>query len=454
LGEFLIVVVVAIFGVGFCWWMIQKGEKDDDVSEAPHLPAITVEPQNLPTFTTDQNSGSSQRSLEAAVDSSKLKKKSLLGSLKTLSQKEISPKLNTENLSDKPPSIKRGFSLPAALGIFPKIFKPRQKNEVKKALAANHFTPGFQAPLADAADPIGTASLKTVPWKDPTAPNKFSSPKLSESKLSELDQKFLDREVEISSELAELKERYQKIESMLSEKNEEIDRLQMNLNVELSNKKEFNKIKDVLEKEIKEGKERIRENHAEFNTTKTELDNSKKRVHQLEEKIVKFEKEILITEREVQLLADKLKLWEAQKLQNSPVNPLSSEVVHSTLSPALNENITEAETPEEKKSERGVSLAEPLQNPHRESNSAGDAKKSVGEELAKSSSEPNEILQELQGNDKNSSEEIGQAIQENDSNQNTQESAESSSQDSGFLKLRPDVVDDPENLNKESDQST
>ena len=58
---------------------------------------------------------------------------------------------------------------------------------------------------------------------------------------------------------------------------------------ELNNRKEFNKIKDILEKDLREAKDRARNVQLELNAAKTEAEESKKRIDQLEDKVTKME---------------------------------------------------------------------------------------------------------------------------------------------------------------------
>lgn len=83
----------------------------------------------------------------------------------------------------------------------------------------------------------------------------------------------------------------EKIDSLLREKSEELEKTRKDLAAELRNRKEFNKIKDILEKELKDLKDRNRISQNEVTASQTETQSNLKRITQLEEKIKKLEKE-------------------------------------------------------------------------------------------------------------------------------------------------------------------
>ena len=90
--------------------------------------------------------------------------------------------------------------------------------------------------------PGGTAGITTVPV-DPIAP-------IEEKTLSQEEEQSIEKEIEISTELAELKEKYDKLDSMYNEKSSEHEKSKESLDNELEHRKEFNKVKDLLEKEL------------------------------------------------------------------------------------------------------------------------------------------------------------------------------------------------------------
>lgn len=75
-------------------------------------------------------------------------------------------------------------------------------------------------------------------------------------KISEEEKYVIEKEVHLSFELDELKQKYERLDRILNEKNTELEQTKQFLDSELTAKKEFNKFKDILEKEIKDNKDK------------------------------------------------------------------------------------------------------------------------------------------------------------------------------------------------------
>jgi len=147
-----------------------------------------------------------------------------------------------------------------------------------------------------------TASITT----SPAQPSEVSNEKKS---LSPNEEENIEREIELSAELIELKEKYDKLESMFDEKSTEYEKAKESLDNELGNRKEFNKVKDVLEKELKESKDRTRSAQGELKNTQTENENQKKRTEQLEEKTGQLEKDLLKKEDKIDDLVKRMQTF-------------------------------------------------------------------------------------------------------------------------------------------------
>jgi len=123
--------------------------------------------------------------------------------------------------------------------------------------------------------------------------------------LSEEEEKNIESEMNASLELNELKEKYTRVEKMMQEKRDALEKAEKSLSVEKTTQKEFNKVKDLLEKEIRDTKNHAREVQVTLTATKTESESFKKRIAQLEEKATKLEKEIGEKESEIDTLVKK-----------------------------------------------------------------------------------------------------------------------------------------------------
>lgn len=94
----------------------------------------------------------------------------------------------------------------------------------------------------------------------------------------------------------ELKEKCERLEKILKEKNEELEKIHPALSNEIKNRKEFNQVKDVLEKELKDTKDKFRQSQNDSNSLNQEIEKHKKRIDQLEEKVIECEKQFLEAE--------------------------------------------------------------------------------------------------------------------------------------------------------------
>lgn len=143
---------------------------------------------------------------------------------------------------------------------------------------------------------IGTASIKTYPANPPPIQEEIYKAKPaadSQAQLSKEEEHLIEEEIHLKSELDELKEKHTRVEKILKEKTDELEKIKWQLDNELKNKKEFNRVKDILEKELSDTKDKTRKIQTELNTINAETESYKKRVNQLEEKATKLEKTIL-----------------------------------------------------------------------------------------------------------------------------------------------------------------
>jgi hypothetical protein len=176
-------------------------------------------------------------------------------------------------------------------------------------------TPGIESEIRpvlsslDIADDssFGTAALKTQP--QPIQPM---------SSLSDTEVKKIEAEIDFMTQLNEWKEKAERLEKILKDKNTEFETVQESLNNELKHRKEFNKIKDLLEKELKDAKDNARDYQAQMNLSRTEAEGAHKRINQLEEKATKLEKDILKKEDEIDNLLKRLQTFASPQTAATP----------------------------------------------------------------------------------------------------------------------------------------
>lgn len=187
--------------------------------------------------------------------------------------------------------------LPPQLKEQPKKEQPKDERNIPSLLARL----GLDA-KESTVEPINLTHLKTleqVPLKSstrlPKETQKTESPFNPSPTTSPLKES-LDLETNTISNL-ELQEKIKKLESQLKERNEEIDKKDTALSHELKEKKEFNKAKDDLEKQIKDLKEALHKSNLEVGAAKLEGENYRKKIQILEEKLRLKEKEVLEKEK-------------------------------------------------------------------------------------------------------------------------------------------------------------
>lgn len=196
------------------------------------------------------------------------------------------------------PKKKSGFALPKLSNILP--FGKKKKTPLEQNVqpipsfkeTVKKEPPFFKTPGQTETPSTGTASLKiSAPPAPPPSPPPIQ-PK-QENFVSKEMEATIEKEIHLTTELEELKGKFERTEKMFTEKAKELEKSQSQLDTELKNKREFNKIKDLLEKELSDTKDRTRKVQVELTSTKTEAESYKKRINQLEEKVTKLEKELL-----------------------------------------------------------------------------------------------------------------------------------------------------------------
>lgn len=130
--------------------------------------------------------------------------------------------------------------------------------------------------------------------------------------LSMEEEKKIEAEIGLTSQLNELKEKYDLLDRLFKEKSSALEKAEESLQNELKNRKEFNKVKDILEKELKDTKDKARNVQAEMSAFQTEAENYQKRINQLEEKVTKLEKIVITKEDEISDLRKRLLISEAK----------------------------------------------------------------------------------------------------------------------------------------------
>ncbi len=141
-----------------------------------------------------------------------------------------------------------------------------------------------------------------------------------EGKLTSSEEEKIDKEIELTSQLNELKEKHETLDKLFKEKSAALEKSEEALQNELKNRKEFNKVKDILEKELKETKDKARSLQVDLNNAGTEAEGHKSRVNQLEERVTKLQKTILEKDDEINNLLKRLQTFASPGTPSTPIN--------------------------------------------------------------------------------------------------------------------------------------
>lgn len=360
---FNILIILSVIGIGVVFWLLKNDPEENQDESAPEsVPEIAQAPAQSPEKSSLKSKFTALfGKKQAGSDGSEPKLKLSLGLLgEAFNKVKLNKSKPDEAASQKTqtPDLKEYFG--------------PEKKEADGDIASNQQIP------------LGTAGITTTP------------PEVSHEKktLSTKEEEDIGKEIELSAELSELKKKYDKLEALFSEKNTEYEKAKESLDNELGNRKEFNKVKDLLEKELKESKDRTRNTQGELNNARTENENQKKRVAQLEEKTGKLEKGLLEKEDKIDDLAKRIQTsaspataatppeteekkeggadGETSKIDQAPVGP-PPESQPQADPPVENDQTKEApirekpvqnieKSPEPEKSEPAPSAEEPAQN--------------------------------------------------------------------------------------------
>ncbi len=145
-------------------------------------------------------------------------------------------------------------------------------------------------------------------------------------KVEEETKALLEENISKTAELSEIQTKHEKMDKLLKEKNDELEKKTKELDNEVKNRKEFNKVKDLLEKEIKDLRDKNHKFQLEVNAAKTESENYKKRIGQLDEKITQRDNDIKEKEKQIDELVKRMQTFAAPSgatatVEAVPVSP-------------------------------------------------------------------------------------------------------------------------------------
>jgi len=298
---FYCVLGLGLGGIGYVLWNL-KNE-----TEHQSLPVEKIDPNDISSFGLQENLNPGKKNKLPAKSSKPTSKPNFsLSNITTSFQntlKRIKPAANKD---------KQAFDL-----------KTEETFLMKDKFSQNPFNIPNQKPIPlNSVNPATNAAPTTnaVPTANPvptTTPQPTFKP-LSPKQLNSEEIKKIEAEIDLSTELKELKTKHERLEKIFQERNAEFEKNQEELNNELKNRKEFNKIKDLLEKELKDTKNQSRDAQTKLNLVMAEMEAHKKRNDVLEEKVTKLEKDILKKEEEIDTLVKRLQTFASPTTSTIP----------------------------------------------------------------------------------------------------------------------------------------
>lgn len=287
---------LSVVGFGAVFWLL-KNDKGEKKNSAP-----------VGELKTEDSSDSSN------VDGQSSSKSSLLDKMKFFEKKK--PEQDDDSAQPKASSsLLKGVLGKLKLG--KKELKPNDVPEVTPLPSLKEYlkaekgenTEKVQEEVDGKPEALtGTKGIKTVSPED----SKEAKP------LSQEEEKNIEKEIELTTELKELKEKYDKLDALFSEKSTEFEKSKKSLSHELENRREFNKVKDILEKELKESKDKARNIQGELNNAQVEIVSFKGRNVQLEDKTTKLEKDLLEKEDKISDLVKRMQTFASPSTADTP----------------------------------------------------------------------------------------------------------------------------------------
>lgn len=295
---FYCVLALGLGGIGYVLWNL-KNE-----TEYQSLPVEKIDPDQIGSFGLQENLNPGKKFKLPGAKSSKppLKTNFLFSSLSTPFQKVFN------KIKPPPADNKQAFNL-----------KTKETFLLKDKFSQNPFNVPNQkqTPVHSINAAPTTNAVPTTNPAPTTSPQPMVKP-LSPKQLNNEEIRKIEVEIDLSTELNELKTRHERLEKIFQERNSEFEKNQEELNNELKNRKEFNKIKDLLEKELKDAKNQSRDSQTKLNLVMAEMEGHKKRNTVLEEKVTRLEKDILKKEEEIDTLVKRLQTFASPTTSITP----------------------------------------------------------------------------------------------------------------------------------------
>ena len=300
----IVLTVISIAGIGAIFWMLKSEQEAEGVTSVLNK-AVPISPAPTPkTPLSAKKAPEKPAAKETKTTSSLFKRISKVKLKRDKPHTELSAPPGSKSLIKKLLSKLKLGKTEDDLDDIPEVSHlPSFANLMQETKEkGKREAPGAKEP------PTGTASITT------SSPEKPSD---EEAVSSEVEQSIA-KEIELTTQLNELKDKYAKMEVLFKEKSAELEQAKLSLYNELKTRKEFNKVKDLLEKEIKDSKDKVRSIQIERDGAQTEGENLRKRITLLEDKITKLQKDLLEKEDKINELVKRLQTFASPATASTP----------------------------------------------------------------------------------------------------------------------------------------
>lgn len=284
MGELIILIVIAVGGAAAGLWLIRKGDNEAPVAAPVKNGSFAALREGLSPEAVSAPE-TPEKKVSPTDTVSPVRKKFSFGFLKKKKKEDVNPISSSVNAKPHHSFFSVFLSMARR--------KPSGKDAVASVKPVSPLNKQHHAPPPNVASrpSQGTASLRTAPWTNPAKIKETIHPNIPQKKLTEATQSVLKKGSVggAPAQLRELTEGYRRLERMLEEKNNEIQKLQLSLEAGKNAANEFAKIKVVLEGELASSREKLRD----IQNTATQSVEYKQKIAQLENIISQLQKELL-----------------------------------------------------------------------------------------------------------------------------------------------------------------
>ena len=315
MGGFIVILIIVIAGLGGIFWIIKNDKETDSIFAVEKLEPEDILGVISPTQEPDESIMPPPPPEQILAGPALTEDGQVVSKVKSSPLTAITAKLGelTEKLKGlKIPKIPEINALKSKFGkkkIDDAVSTDSSGDKDQMAALRDqlHLTDNFSIPDEDNSEapkdegPLtGTASLKTSPSFEMPQIQGATDPFNEEPQIYAPAQP--PAQSETSDKTNELREKYDKLQALFEEKSAELENTKKQIQNETQNRKEFEKIKSLLESELNNTKEKTRNIQVKLNSLNAENESYKTQIVHLEEKNSLLERNINVTDPEFEPL--------------------------------------------------------------------------------------------------------------------------------------------------------